>query len=110
MVMGQKSTRVLLFAGKPLATNMVVCCTEKLCGGTNAAPRGLTRSTACRQQSSGKFISPKNEKLLDEQQRGMASQGELGNVGEPRVSLSHSRSGGPGDQRPWRGLGTWTRS
>ena len=28
----------------------------------------LTRSTGCRQQASGKFISRKNEKLLDKQQ------------------------------------------
>src|SRR6516162_11547653 len=40
----------------------------------------------------------------------MSSQGELGNVGEPRVSLSPPRSGGPGDQRPWRGLGASTRA
>jgi hypothetical protein len=24
-------------------------------------------------------------------------------VGEPAVSLSHTRTGGPGDQKPWRG-------
>src|SRR2546425_2419966 len=34
----------------------------------------------------------------------MSSEGELGNVGEPPVSLRHSRTGGPGDQRPWRDL------
>ena len=28
-VMGQQWTRVLLCSGKPLDTNMVVCCTEK---------------------------------------------------------------------------------
>jgi hypothetical protein len=38
--MGQKWTRDLLFSGKPLDTNMVLCCTEKLCGGTDAAPQG----------------------------------------------------------------------
>src|SRR5712691_4326221 len=38
--MGQKWTRVLLFSGKPLDTNMVLCCTEKLCGGTDTAPQG----------------------------------------------------------------------
>src|SRR5215831_14292542 len=37
--MGQKWTRVLLFSGKPLDTNMVLCCTEKLCGGTDTAPQ-----------------------------------------------------------------------
>src|SRR5438552_19142350 len=40
----------------------------------------------------------------------MHTQGELGNLGEPRVSLSHSRNGGPGDQKPWRGLGASPRS
>jgi len=35
----------------------------------------------------------------------MSSQGELGNLGEPSVSLRTTRSGGPGDQRPWRRLG-----
>src|SRR5262245_19167066 len=39
-VMGQKWTRVLLFSGKPLATNMVLCCTENLCDGTKTAPHG----------------------------------------------------------------------
>ena len=43
-------------------------------------------------------------------ERGRASQGDLGNVGEPSVSWSHSRSGGPGDHRPWRGGGVSTRS
>ena len=38
--MGQKWTRVLLFSEKPLDTNMVLCCTEKLCGGTDTAPQG----------------------------------------------------------------------
>ncbi len=38
--MGQKWTRGLLFSGKPLDTNMVLCCTEKLCGGTDTAPQG----------------------------------------------------------------------
>ncbi len=38
--MGQKWTRVLLFYGKPLDTNRVLCCTEKLCGGTDTAPQG----------------------------------------------------------------------
>ena len=28
------------FSGKPLATNMVLCCTENLCGGTNTTPQG----------------------------------------------------------------------
>src|SRR4029453_19014485 len=32
----------------------------------------------------------------------MSSEGELGNLGEPPVSLLHTRIGGPGDQRPWR--------
>ena len=32
----------------------------------------------------------------------MSPEGELGNVGEPSVSLFYTRSGGPGDQRPWR--------
>src|SRR5215510_4690591 len=32
----------------------------------------------------------------------MSSEGELGNLGEPPVSLSYTRIGGPGDQRPWR--------
>src|SRR5215469_9642441 len=27
------------FSGKPLDTNMVFCCTEKLCGGTDTAPQ-----------------------------------------------------------------------
>src|SRR5713101_3049377 len=40
MVMGQKWTRGLLFSGKPLDTNMVLCCTEKLCGGTDTASQG----------------------------------------------------------------------
>jgi hypothetical protein len=40
----------------------------------------------------------------------MHTQGELGHVGEPRVSLSHARNGGPGDHKPWRGLGASTRS
>src|SRR5256712_836740 len=40
----------------------------------------------------------------------MHTQGELGNVGEPRVSLSHARTGGPGDQKPWRGLGASPRA
>ncbi len=42
----------------------------------------------------------------------MSSQGELGNLGEPPVSLSHTRNGGPGDQRPWRALGAspWSRA
>ena len=35
----------------------------------------------------------------------MSSEGELGNVGEPSVSLRTTRSGGPGAQRPWRRLG-----
>jgi len=43
-------------------------------------------------------------------ERGMSAQGELGNLGEPRVSVSHSWSGGPGDQRPWRGLGALASS
>jgi hypothetical protein len=40
----------------------------------------------------------------------MQCQGSLGNVGEPLVSLSDSRLGGPGDHRPWRGLGASTKS
>jgi hypothetical protein len=35
-------------------------------------------------------------------ERGMASEGERGHVGEPPVSVWHTRSGGPGDHRPWR--------
>jgi hypothetical protein len=35
----------------------------------------------------------------------MSAQGELGNVGEPPGSLWHTRTGGPGDQKPWRGRG-----
>jgi hypothetical protein len=35
-------------------------------------------------------------------ERGMSAQGERGNLGEPPVSLSYPRSGGPGDHRPWR--------
>src|SRR5918999_1803286 len=35
----------------------------------------------------------------------MQSEGSLGNVGEPPVSLSHGGHGGPGDQKPWRGRG-----
>src|SRR5215510_7278285 len=35
----------------------------------------------------------------------MHPKGELGNLGEPPVSLSETRSGGPGDQRPWRDRG-----
>ena len=38
-------------------------------------------------------------------ERGMASEGGLGNLGEPPVSLLHTRTGGPGDQKPWRDLG-----
>src|SRR5712692_12001116 len=38
----------------------------------------------------------------------MSSEGELGNLGEPAVSLSHARIGGPGDQKPWRGRGAST--
>jgi hypothetical protein len=44
------------------------------------------------------------------EERGMHSSGELGHVGEPRVSVSHSRIGGPGDPRPWRDLGASPRS
>ena len=43
-------------------------------------------------------------------ERGMASQGERGNVGAPPVSVPHSRHGGPGDHRPWRALGASPRS
>ena len=39
----------------------------------------------------------------------MAAQGELGNLGEPPGSLSQTRNGGPGDQKPWRGLDASTR-
>jgi hypothetical protein len=39
--------------------------------GAGPTPRHmvLTHCTGCLQQASGKFISPKNEKLLDKQQR-----------------------------------------
>jgi hypothetical protein len=40
----------------------------------------------------------------------MSSQGELGNVGEPPVSVHNTRMGGPGDHRPWRDLGASIRS
>lgn len=43
-------------------------------------------------------------------ERGISAQGALGHLGAPRVSLSDSRSGGPGDQQPWRGVGTAPRS
>src|SRR5437870_4351128 len=43
------------------------------------------------------------------EERGMPAEGELGNLGEPSVSLSHARNGGPGDQKPWRDLGASTR-
>src|SRR5262249_31335779 len=36
--MGQKLMRVLLFSGQPFDTNRVLCCIEKLCGGTGTAP------------------------------------------------------------------------
>src|SRR6516162_10041286 len=39
----------------------------------------------------------------------MASQGGLGNLGEPPGSLLQTRNGGPGDQKPWRGLDASTR-
>ena len=35
-------------------------------------------------------------------ERGMAAEGERGHVGEPPVSVWQTRSGGPGDHRPWR--------
>jgi hypothetical protein len=38
----------------------------------------------------------------------MSAQGERGHVGEPPVSLSQTRTGGPGDQKPWRALGAST--
>jgi len=38
-------------------------------------------------------------------ERGMPPEGERGNVGEPSVSWSHARHGGPGDHKPWWGLG-----
>ena len=38
-------------------------------------------------------------------ERGMSAEGERGNVGEPPVSLLPARSGGPGDHKPWRGVG-----
>jgi dipeptidyl aminopeptidase/acylaminoacyl peptidase len=34
----------------------------------------------------------------------MHPEGELGNVGAPSVSWSYTRTGGPGDQKPWRGV------
>jgi len=37
-------------------------------------------------------------------ERGMEPEGERGNVGEPPVSWSYPRPGGPGDHRPWRDL------
>ena len=42
-------------------------------------------------------------------ERGMSAEGERGNVGEPPVSWSQSRHGGPGDQQPGRGRGASTR-
>ena len=38
-------------------------------------------------------------------ERGMPPERERGNVGEPSVSWSHARHGGPGDHKPWWGLG-----
>jgi hypothetical protein len=42
-------------------------------------------------------------------ERGMAAPGERGNWGEPSVSWSETRRGGPGDHKPWRGLGASPR-
>src|SRR6266851_5681156 len=36
--MGQDPRRLSLFPAKPLDTNMVICCTENLCGRTDTAP------------------------------------------------------------------------
>jgi len=44
------------------------------------------------------------------EERGLASQGELGNVGAPSVALSPFRTGGPGAHRPWRGVGVSPRA
>src|SRR6516162_8459803 len=67
--MGQKWTRVLLFSWKPLDTNMVLCCTEKLCVGTDTAPQDahpLYRpSTASKQKI---YQSEKRKVILDKQQ------------------------------------------
>ena len=41
-------------------------------------------------------------------ERGRSLEEERGNVGEPAVSLSHTRKGGPGDHKPWRGRGAST--
>jgi hypothetical protein len=43
-------------------------------------------------------------------ERGMPPEGERGTLGEPSVSLAHSRTGGPGDQKPWGGLGASPRT
>src|SRR5262245_45087379 len=37
---GSETDGCSLFPAKPLDTNMVICCTEKLCGRTNPAPHG----------------------------------------------------------------------
>src|SRR5713101_3284180 len=74
--MGQKWTRVLLFSGKPLDTNMVLCCTEKLCGGTDTAPQGAhplyRRSTASKRKI---YQSEKRKVIRQTTDWELASQG-----------------------------------
>src|SRR5215471_14455909 len=65
--MGQKWTRVLLFSGKPLDTNLVLCCTEKLCGGTDTAPQGAHPLYRLSTASKQKIYQSEKEKLLDKQ-------------------------------------------
>src|SRR5712692_5048248 len=64
MVMGQKWTRVLLFSEKPLDTNMVLCCTEKLCGGTDTAPQGAHPLYRLSTASKQKIYQSKKRKII----------------------------------------------
>ena len=57
---GSEIDAIALFPGKPLATNMVLCCTEKLWGRTNTALHGAY--PLYRLSTAGKWKSYSSEK------------------------------------------------
>ena len=66
------------FSGKPLDTNMVLCCTEKLCGGTDTAPQGAHPLYRLSTASKRNIYQSEKRKLLDKQHNWTITSGRSG--------------------------------
>jgi hypothetical protein len=92
--MGQKWTRASFFLGNRWPQTASYAAQKIYVTGPIQHHVVLTRSTGCRQQASGKFISRKNEKLSDKQQSPIRKTGVflMADVPKNLVAMSYKKT------------------